>query len=75
MKFKIRLSYLSTVVLGGGLIAAGGSEAQRETLLPALAEGNLMLAVAFAEPQSRYALDDVATTAARGATVCFWVSE
>jgi pimeloyl-CoA dehydrogenase small subunit len=55
--------YLATVVLGGGAVAAGGSQAQKEALLPALVEGKLKLALAYAEPQSRFNLNDVATSA------------
>jgi len=36
--------YLSTVVIGAGLIAACGSEAQKQALLPKVAEGSLFLA-------------------------------
>ncbi len=55
--------YLATVILGGGLLAFGGGEAQQSELLPQLAEGKLMLAFAYAEPQSRFNLADVETTA------------
>jgi pimeloyl-CoA dehydrogenase small subunit len=58
--------YLSTVVLGGGFLQHGGSKAQKDELLPKLIEGNLKLAFAQAETQSRFALDDVATTAKAG---------
>lgn len=54
---------LPSVILGGGIIAEAGSPAQKEELLSSLMEGNLQLAFAFAEPQSRYNLADVATTA------------
>ena len=57
--------YLSTVVLGGGLIRLGGSEAQRQALLPRIAEGALRVAFAHSERQSRYDLQDVGTTARR----------
>jgi len=57
--------YLSTVVLGAGLIAAAGSAAQRRDLLPRVAAGDLMLAVAFAEPQARFNLADTRTAASR----------
>jgi len=57
--------YLSSVVLGGGLVARHGSAAQREAVLPALVEGETMLAFAYAEPRSRYDLAHVATRAAR----------
>jgi len=57
--------YFATVVLGGGLIRAGGSEAlQSEIILP-IAAGELSLSFAHAERQSRYDLSDVATTARR----------
>lgn len=55
--------YLSTVVLAGSALRAGASEAQLEALVPAIAGGELILALAYAEKQSRYRLDDVATTA------------
>ena len=55
--------YLSTVILGGGLLSLGGSDAQKTALLPPLAEGKLLLAVAYAEPQSRYNPGDVETKA------------
>jgi alkylation response protein AidB-like acyl-CoA dehydrogenase len=53
--------YLPTVVLGGGLLAAGG----RRDELRALIAGDLQLALAYAERQSRYRLDDVETRARR----------
>ena len=55
--------YLASVVLGANAILHGGSEVQKRTLLPDLVEGRLNLAFAYAEPQSRYDLNDVATTA------------
>ena len=60
--------YLSSVVLGGGVLAAAGSDAQKQEYLPALAEGRCKLAFAFAEPQGRYDLADVATRAVPNAT-------
>jgi alkylation response protein AidB-like acyl-CoA dehydrogenase len=42
--------YLSTVVLCGGLIRDAGSAAQKDALLPQLAAGELMLALAHFEP-------------------------
>ncbi len=56
--------YMATVVLGAGAVVHGGSDAQKSAILPAVAEGNLKLALGFAERQSRYNLADVATTAA-----------
>jgi alkylation response protein AidB-like acyl-CoA dehydrogenase len=55
--------YMATVVLGAGLIAAAGSEAQKAALLPQVAEGKLLLAFAHGERAARYDLDHVATTA------------
>ncbi len=55
--------YLSTVILGGGLLSLAGSDAQKAALLPPLAEGKLLLAFAYAEPQSRYNPGDVETRA------------
>jgi alkylation response protein AidB-like acyl-CoA dehydrogenase len=57
--------YLATVVLGGGFIRLGGSQAQRTALLPRVAAGELSLAFAHAERQARYNLADIATTARR----------
>lgn len=54
---------LPTVILSGGLVAEAGSAEQKEALLTPLMEGNLQLAFAFNEPQSRYNLADVATKA------------
>lgn len=51
--------YLSTVVMGGGAVAAAGSEEQKAEILPAVAEGKCKLAFAFAERQARYNLQDV----------------
>ncbi len=59
--------YLATVVMGGGLVSLAGSEAQRTEILPRIADGNLFLALAHSEPQSRYDLADVACTATRDA--------
>lgn len=55
--------YLSTVVMCGGLVRDHGSEQQKAALLPAIGQGELLLAWAHAEPKSRYALNWVATTA------------
>lgn len=57
--------YLATVVLGGGLLRHGGSEAQKAEILPAVAEGRTILAFAQAERGARYDLFDVSTTARR----------
>ncbi|RKK01095.1 pimeloyl-CoA dehydrogenase small subunit [Pseudoroseomonas wenyumeiae] len=57
--------YLSTVVLGGGFLRLGGTDALRAELVPQVADGSLTLAFAQLEPRSRYDLHDVSTTARR----------
>jgi pimeloyl-CoA dehydrogenase small subunit len=57
--------YLATVVLAGGLLRLGGSKAQCADLIPKVAGGDLRMAFAHAERQSRYDLADVAATARR----------
>ena len=57
--------YVPTVVLVGGMLAAAGKAAQKQQYLMPLLEGTLQGACAFAEPQSRFNLADVATTAKR----------
>jgi alkylation response protein AidB-like acyl-CoA dehydrogenase len=57
--------YLSTAVIATSLIADLGSEQQKSELLPAIAEGKSIFAFAQAEPQARFALDDVTTKAVR----------
>ena len=55
--------YFATVVLGGGLLRRAAPEAMRAELLPAIAAGELLLAFAHVERQSRYELSNVATLA------------
>ena len=55
--------YLPTVVMGGGLLAAGGSAAQKEALLAPMIAGEKQFAVAYVEKQARFNLADVAVTA------------
>jgi pimeloyl-CoA dehydrogenase small subunit len=55
--------YFSTVVLGGGLLRHGGSDAQKSEFIPKIASGDLRLAFAHGERQSRYDLADVETRA------------
>lgn len=57
--------FFATVVLGGGLVRRGATEAMRAALIPRIAAGDLVLAFAHAERQARYDLADVATTARR----------
>ena len=55
--------YLASIVMGGGALKRGGSEALKREMLPGVIEGSLQLAFAYAEMQSRFDLDDVMTSA------------
>ena len=55
--------YLPTVVLAGGVLRRTANAAQKERWLTPLIRGNLQAALAFAEPQSRFDLADISTTA------------
>lgn len=55
--------YFATVVLAGGVLRHGASEAQKAQLIPAVAQGQTKLAFAYAEPHSRYDLFHVETQA------------
>jgi pimeloyl-CoA dehydrogenase small subunit len=55
--------YLATVVIGGGFLRHGGSDAQKAAYVPAIIDGSKTLAFAQVEKNSRYDLHDVTTTA------------
>ena len=55
--------YLSTVVLGGGILRHAGSAAQKAALIPDVIGGTRRLALAHQERQSRFDLADVSTKA------------
>ena len=55
--------FLANVVLGGGAIQMGGSEELKNEMLSSLIEGSKQLTLAYAEQQSRFDLEDVATSA------------
>src|SRR4051812_2683465 len=57
--------YLATVVLGGGFLRHGGSAGQQPELIPQIAAGELTLAFAHTERQSRFDLFDIETRARR----------
>ena len=65
--------FMSTVILGGGLVRDYGTVAQRARLLPKIVTGNLRIALAHHESGSRYVLDRVTTLARRGKG-CYIVS-
>ena len=55
--------FLSTVLLGGQLLARAGSPEQKQTWLPGVATGEKILALAYQEARSRYDLNRVSTQA------------
>jgi alkylation response protein AidB-like acyl-CoA dehydrogenase len=57
--------YLGNTILAGGLLSSAASEAQKDDLLESLMNGELRIALAFTEPESRYQLSCVTTTAIR----------
>jgi pimeloyl-CoA dehydrogenase small subunit len=65
--------FLSTVVMGGGFLRHGASAEQRAALVPEIAAGRMLLAFAHTEPQSRFDLHDVATSARKDGGA--WVIE
>ena len=58
--------YMATVIMGAGAVINGGSDDQKNAILPGVADGSVKMALGFAERQSRYNLADVATTAEAG---------
>jgi len=57
--------FVPTVVIGGGFLMHGGSAAQKSEWLAKIAGGDTVMAFAYAEPQGRYNLADLATTATK----------
>ncbi|MDZ4381713.1 MAG: acyl-CoA dehydrogenase family protein [Parvibaculum sp.] len=55
--------YVETVVIAGGFLREGGSAAQQEAHIPGIVGGETVWAFAYAEPQGRYNLADLVTTA------------
>ncbi len=60
--------YIASVVLAGEAIARLGTPAQREKFLAPMIEGSTSLALAYAEKQSRYNLNDCLTKAEKTAS-------
>ncbi len=54
--------YLQTVVIGGGALKAVGG-AQADAIIPEIIAGNVIIAFAYAEPQGRYNLAHIRTSA------------
>ena len=59
--------YIATVVLGAALVERCGTEAQKQAILPKVAEGALFLSLAHSERAARFDLAKVATAAKRTA--------
>jgi alkylation response protein AidB-like acyl-CoA dehydrogenase len=57
--------FLSTVILAGNALNRSSNKALAGDLIPQIAEGNCIVALAYAEPQSRYNLANLKTTARR----------
>ena len=55
--------FLETVIMSGGLIDDHGSDEQKSSVLEPAIAGEMHLALAYAEPQSRFNLSDVVTEA------------
>jgi pimeloyl-CoA dehydrogenase small subunit len=60
--------FVQTVVVGGGFVKHGGSDAQKSEWLGKIAGGETVIAFAFAEPQGRYNYADLKTTAKKNGT-------
>lgn len=57
--------FFASIILAGGVLRHAGNAEQKAALIPAMAEGSLKMAFACAEPQGRYDLYDVETTATK----------
>ncbi|MCF3945910.1 acyl-CoA dehydrogenase [Acidiphilium sp. AL] len=57
--------YLPSVVFAGAILRHGASDAVKDEIIPKIAAGEAIIAVAHTERQSRYDLNDVTTTARR----------
>ena len=55
--------YVSTVVVFGGLLSASTNSALKEAVIPSIIDGACLGSFAYMEPQSRYEMSDVSTTA------------
>jgi alkylation response protein AidB-like acyl-CoA dehydrogenase len=55
--------YVSTVIMAGSVIEAGGTSAHKEGVLAEIMAGTKLASLAYVEPQARFNLADVTTTA------------
>ena len=54
--------FLANIVLAGGVLRRAASPEQKEQWLAGIIEGTTQAALAFAEPQARFDINDIATT-------------
>jgi alkylation response protein AidB-like acyl-CoA dehydrogenase len=57
--------FFATVVLAGTALKLGGTQAQKEKIIPEIIQGSVKATLAYAELQARHNLADVATTASK----------
>ena len=57
--------YLANVILAGGVLKRAASDAQKSQWLGPLIGGELQATLAFVEPQARYDINNIASTAVR----------
>ena len=57
--------WISNVLLGGNLILLGGSDPQKQEILPEIVSGDLMITVAYLEDDGRYDTNFCGTSARR----------
>ena len=66
--------FLSTVLLAGQTILLGGSEAQKQTYLPKIADGALLATLAMTEPSGRFDAEGITEVKAMPAEDGFIIS-
>jgi alkylation response protein AidB-like acyl-CoA dehydrogenase len=66
--------FLSTVVLAGQTMLLGGSEAQKNTYLPKIADGSLLATLAMTEPSGRFDAEGITEVKAMPAEGGFTIS-
>ena len=55
--------FLANIVLGGGAIKRGASQSIKDSIIPGIMDGSMHVTLAYAEEQSRFDIEDVATSA------------
>ncbi|MDC1251800.1 acyl-CoA dehydrogenase [Gammaproteobacteria bacterium] len=55
--------FLANVVLGGGAIKRGASQTIKDSIIPGIMDGSMHVTLAYAEEQSRFDIEDVASSA------------